>query len=83
MSSAARPILASNWEWGRWDLNPDQRVSTRRGATPPVSRNDGSSLQSFIMESANPVQVTPITGAHQSTGLAYVPLHVRNRQPPM
>jgi len=68
------PAFPARWEWGRWDLNPGQRVSTRRGATPPVSRNLGSSLQSVITESANPLSVKPVTGARQSTRLAYVPL---------
>ena len=33
-------------EWGHWDLNPDQRVSTGQGAT--LSESYGSTLQSII-----------------------------------
>lgn len=33
-------------KWGHWDLNPDQRVSTRQGAT--LSESYGSTLQSII-----------------------------------
>lgn len=67
---------AEKAEWGRWDLNPGQRVSTRRGATPPDTES-GLQLQSVITESANPLPFTPITGARQSTRLAYVPVAQR------
>ena len=78
--AAVNAVRGTSWEWGRWDLNPDQRVSSRRGATPPVLGTQGSSLQLVITESANPLSVKPITGARQSTGLAYVPLASRNPQ---
>jgi hypothetical protein len=42
--------------WGRWDLNPDQRVSTTRGATPRELTGQRSSYSSPV---SNPSTITP------------------------
>ncbi len=58
--------------WEQRDLNPHQRVSTTRGATPREIIE--SSLQLFIITSANSIKSHSITGARQSARLAYAPL---------
>ena len=50
-------LLSSTCMWGRWDLNPDQRVSSTQGAT--LRELNGSSLQLFITGSANPLAIIP------------------------
>ena len=60
-------------KWGRWDLNPGQRVSTRWGATPPDTES-GSQLQSVITESANPLPFTPFSDFNWSPPVYQVSL---------
>lgn len=57
--------------WGRWDLNPDQRVSSTRGATP--RETNGSSLQLFITGSATISNHSQLTGAREDTVLPHTP----------
>jgi hypothetical protein len=58
--------------WGRWDLNPDQRVSTTRGATPRELTGHRSSYSSSV---SKPVyNHTQLTGAREDAVLPHTPM---------
>jgi len=59
---------------GTLGFEPRSAGFHQAGSDPARFSEFGSSLQSVITESANPLSVKPVTGARQSTRLAYVPL---------
>jgi len=61
-------------KWGRWDLNPDQRVSTTRGATPRELTGHRSSYSSpFSVPVGNHTQ---LTGAREDAVLPHTPMMI-------